>query len=174
MARPSGSKNKPIRDLRPTIMKMLVRALGNRKTRKEIEEYLDGLPVGEKVQWYMTMARIGINASPKTTEVEGAGGGFNLYINGILQKGAIDQSAVDVTPLPRTLPSPPVDWSRLPAGKSEKCDALRDLKKAPAPAPPDEDAPLPPGTQIFRVPFGPDEDGIPPEWRADIHNQEEE
>ena len=175
--RPSGSRNKTIRDLRPVIMKMLVKALNNRKARKEIEEYLDNLPAAERVNFYMTMARIGINASPKTTELEGGGTGISLFINGTRQSTPIDQT-VDVTPSPRSLPAPaevPHDSRvRLPyASTAERCEGLESLTRPAAvvSAPP----PVPRGASIFTVPSYDDlpESRNPPEWAGPPEGFEE-
>ncbi len=166
--RPKGS-----RDFRPHLLNLLERFRLIPVLLAELETLRDSLPPEDKVKLYLELARMGLNASPKTQELEGSGPSISLIIGGIRQ--GPDQrfdlpgkGVVELSPAPLELP-PPVDWSAgLPGRKSEISETIRSLKEPPPPP-----APGPVfGPPVFTVPTVEEELG-PPEWRDPLYPDQE-
>ncbi len=175
---PRGPRKKPDigHDARPAVIDFFASFITNKRRKKKLEKHLDSLPPEELTPIILAVARILGNVSPKTQEVNG-GQEVRLFINGMEQNRAIDgvsRPVLDVTP-PADLSAPTgalaasVGTSRekLPgSGPREVCPEFLDRKRGPVDTTPAPDPPPKPKGYIFTVPKGPDEGGIPKEWRG--------
>lgn len=164
--RPKGSG-----DLRPKIIRQLEKSrvldVAIEHLAKSLEGHIKEGRTREADALAVELARLGIQVSPKTTEID-SGTQIRLVINGIEQPRAID-----CTPSPSELDAAPSPKALLPHEQESlerraRCYPQPYPRPAPAVAPatpPEEDPPV--RGPVFVVPRGPD--APLPEWRTPLY-----
>lgn len=99
--RPKGAK-----DIRPLLIGLLQKYRLYPVLMAEFEKAKASMTPKECFLFSLELAKLGIQASPKTLEGDGAGLVVNIFTSGIGQKTVQVGEAVDVTPLPEPPPPP--------------------------------------------------------------------